>query len=340
MSIVEQDGRWHYRFQIDGRRIQQSTGLVATERNRKKAERMEAMHHQAILEGRWGIRRLEVRSFSDAVKEFLHDEQVNRADAASTYRRIKTSIASLTAFFGDQAVSMMQSGEVERYKIWRLAGDPPQVAPVEPVTVKHDLDNLSLFFQWACKRNYCRENPTRDVERPSDKDAIRMNILSDEDERRYFACVKGNLHDVGRLILLQGMRPAEVLALRKDDIDLEVNTIRVRKGKTTAARRTLRMTGESRAILGRRMASAGPWIFPSEKRPGNAISKLNCPHDRALVKLCRCACGKSRADHEAGKGCGNYRHFSGLEFVLYDLRHRADFPVMPNFSADPAPAAL
>lgn len=68
-------------------------------------------------------------------------------------------------------VSLIQPSDVERYRLWRLSGYPPQVAPVKPVTVKHDLDNLSLFFQWAVRRNYCRENCTHEVERPSDKDA-------------------------------------------------------------------------------------------------------------------------------------------------------------------------
>jgi integrase len=148
-----------------------------------------------------------------------------------------------------------------------------------------------------------------------------MNILTDADERLYFRFASGNLHDVARLILLQGMRPAEVMGLRKDDVDLDANTVLVRKGKTSCARRLLRLTSESRSILGRRLSSAGPWVFPSEKRPGAHICKLNCAHDRVLAKSQVCECGKTLLAHRAGNGCASFRRVAGLNLVLYDLRH-------------------
>jgi len=49
-------------------------------------------------------------------------------------------------------------------------------------------------------------------------------------------------------------------------------------------------------ILADRLKTDGPWLFPSERYPGNHITKLNNSHDR----VCREA---------------------GVSFVLYDLRH-------------------
>ena len=97
-------------------------------------------------------------------------------------------------------------------------------------------------------------------------------------------------------MLLQGMRPAEVESLERTDTDFGTNTIRIRRGKSKAARRTLNLTGESRQILGRRLKGDSRWLFPSPRRPGEHISKLNSTHNA----VCRRA---------------------GLNFVLYDFRH-------------------
>jgi hypothetical protein len=45
-------------------------------------------------------------------------------------------------------------GDPENYKRWRLSGAKNaagewEIKPVKPIIVRHDMDNLSLFFQWA-----------------------------------------------------------------------------------------------------------------------------------------------------------------------------------------------
>lgn len=294
MPLRNLRGKWQYRFRVHGQSVIVGTGLEATERNRRKAEQLENSHRQAIEEGRWGHRPLTPRLFVDAVQEF-NDWMPIEYSKASTRARVQTSMASAKCFFGKSVVSLIQPGDVERYKSWRLLGST-QAAAVKPVTVKHDLDNLSLFFQWAVKLNYCRLNPVEQVSRPSDADAIRQRVLTDAEEKTYFLHATGSLAAVGRLIILQGLRPDEVIGLAKADVDLQRGVVHVRRGKTKAATRTLRLTTESLKILAAQMATAGPWVFPSPRKPGAHITKLNGPHDRVCQRI-------------------------GLEFVLYDLRH-------------------
>ena len=160
------------------------------------------------------------------------------------------------------------------------------------------------FGSYAMKQRWIRENPVRGVEIPSDADAVRMHILTYKEETDYFtrAGKNRNLHDAGRIILNQGIRPDEALRLRKSDIDLERGTLHIPFGKTPAARRTLNLTSESHMIPGRRMAGPSPWVFPRSKRhPERHIKRLNSAHDRLLAK--------AKED--------------GIEFlfVLYDFRH-------------------
>ena len=147
------------------------------------------------------------------------------------------------------------------------------------------------------RHNWCRGNPIRDVEIPSDKDAVRMHIVTVAEEMVYFEAAKRrfkNLYDAARLILLQGMRPEEVMGLAQDDVNLDKRTLFIRRGKTRAARRTLKLHTESLSILARRL-DGGPWVFPG-KKAGTHLTKLNGSHDKILAE-------------------------TGLKFVLYDLRH-------------------
>ena len=88
----------------------------------------------------------------------------------------------------------------------------------------------------------------------------------------------------------------ELTRIKKLDVDLGAGVLYVREGKTRGAKRVLQLTQESKAILGARFASDGPWIFPSNKKPGRPITKLNGPHDRICDKI-------------------------KIQFVLYELRH-------------------
>lgn len=345
MPLRKMGRKWQYRFSVRGQNVCVTTDLEATERNRTAALVKEAAHRQAIEEGRWGFRPLKPRSFTDALVEFKEWVKIEYQAKPNTWKRILTSMSTCSVFFEKKMISAIHPGDVERYKVWRLSGQVG-VVPVKDVTAKHDLDNLSIFFQWGVKAGYARQNPVKEVKRPSDAAAIRERILTPAEEKLYFAHAKGNLWKVARLMLLQGMRPEEVMRIRREDVDLEKGTLRVMFGKTPAARRTLKLTQEARSILAAQMdlvargklvdevnprrrrvnggmlklldrtvtASAhgsiepaisksgeatsniSPWIFPSPKKPGAHIQKLNCPHDRVCRKI-------------------------KLTFCLYDLRH-------------------
>ena len=67
------------------------------------------------------------------------------------------------------------------------------------------------------------------------------------------------------------------------------------------ARRDYVMRGPQASILARRMQGRSPWIFPSKRKPGEAIGRLNHAHDR-LVE----AASKDNIT---------------IDWVPYDLRH-------------------
>jgi integrase len=291
MALRKANGKWHYRFQVDGLKVAETTGLADTRRNEPRARMMESQHRQAVSEGKWGLRRLEQITFSDASELFLAQIKLDHAAKPGTWKRVETSMSSLTAHFGKMLVSSVRLKDVEAYKSWRLTDHK-----VKEITCRHDLHALSKFFQWARKMGYCRENITEDVSIPSDADAIRMHVLSSEEEKLYFAHATGDLHDSGRLLILQGTRPQELHSLEQADVDLARGVMHIQRGKTKAARRTLTLTSESKTILGRRLDGKSRWVFPSPRKPGAHVGSLDGSHNRVLKK-------------------------TGLAFVQYDLRH-------------------
>jgi integrase len=215
----------------------------------------------------------------------------------------------LSVLFGKQTVSTIDEGTIESYKTWRV-----NEHKVRDVTLRHDLHALSTFFQYAMQQNWTRDNPISRVKIPSDAEAVRIHVLTADEEKKYFTFVENSdwrkkadrrrdLFDLGRLMLNQGMRPEEALTLRSSDVDLESGQLQIRWGKSAAARRTLDLTPESREILARRMAAAAPaapaaesWIFPASRKSGEHVGPLNNVHNAVCEK-------------------------AELAFVLYDLRH-------------------
>lgn len=99
-------------------------------------------------------------------------------------------------------------------------------------------------------------------------------------------------------MILQGTRPEEVLSSRKEHINLESGTWQIAESKMSAGRRKLKMLPETAMIFSSRMAGDSPWLFPSPKKPGAHLTKLNNAHWKVLAE-------------------------TGLRFVIYDFRHTA-----------------
>jgi hypothetical protein len=81
--------------------------------------------------------------------------------------------------------------------------------------VSADATRLTRLFGRFFTQHWIRENPIRNVEIPSDKDAVRMHVPTTSEEQQYFkrAAKHRDLRDIGRLMLNQGPRPCEVVSL-------------------------------------------------------------------------------------------------------------------------------
>lgn len=297
MSVREKNDRWEIRFTQPGfPPVRISTGLAVTgpngkQVNKAKALALESAARAAQIAGRLGVRQTVHAAFAEAVSAFMAHRE-HSGCAASSALRTRASLASAVAFWGQRPIGGITSGDIDGYKLWRS-----REHRVKQVTLRSDLVALSMLFDWAVRSNYCEKNPVDDVSRPSARDAKREHILSPDEEAAYFAHAKGALRDIARLMLLQGCRPVELLNLRKADVNLMTGHITIRRSKTAAGQRVLRLTEESALILAHRLTGDSEWVFAG-RDPKEHLSyfSLHERHERALA-LC------------------------GGAFVLYDLRH-------------------
>lgn len=320
---------WHYQFEIKGQLISGNTALAGVESNRSAAEEIAERERQRLLNPHLASSapiHLETdeerrrKPFDLAAAEFCQwAKDVEHRAKPATAQRLKVSMASCAAFFGDKPVSEIGAEAIEAYKQFRI-----QEHGVRDITLRHDLHALSVFFRkFAVKRSLAARNPLgrgvdgiREVSIPSDRDAIREHVITPEEEERYLAAAlkmhanwtRGlgrkdgkpsllpNLHDLSILMVETGARPEELCASPKTAVNQEAVTLRIGGGKTRAARRTLNLTPRSWAIVEPRLATAGPWLFPSPKDPKRHLTKWSATHDRICLE-------------------------AGVSFVMYDWRH-------------------
>src|SRR5579872_5116305 len=71
MPIRNREGQWHYRIWVRGREYSGNTGLEATERERKRAERIAEVKRLEIMTGKPEALQGDSVPFSVAAREFL-----------------------------------------------------------------------------------------------------------------------------------------------------------------------------------------------------------------------------------------------------------------------------
>jgi integrase len=295
---------------VGGQEYSKLTDLDDTPRNRTSVQRMEAAAHKLVMQGRADELRLEIQPFNSAADQFISWAEGEYREHSNTWKRYRVSMTSLKLHYGKRPLSSVNEGNIEDYKSIRR-----RVHKVQEVTLRHDLHALSLLLQYGKKHHWCRGPIVmEEVEIPSDAEAVRMHVLTPAEEALYFSTIEtlradrlakkrkphglDDQRDLAILMLNQGCRPEELREMEQAAVDIETGFFRIVRGKSHAAKRTLRMTAASRSVFARRLQAAGKWVFPSHRNPSRHIGNTQRMHDAVLER-------------------------SKLNFVPYDLRHTA-----------------
>lgn len=82
MPLRERSGKWHFRFRLDGKRYEGTTGLAATSRNERRAQEMDLDYRRALEEGRRPTRRVIVWEFKSGRIGVGRDSRTANVDKA------------------------------------------------------------------------------------------------------------------------------------------------------------------------------------------------------------------------------------------------------------------
>jgi site-specific recombinase XerD len=117
----------------------------------------------------------------EAATDFLEWTKIEDRAHPNSGRRIASSLTGAKQFFRVAPVARIDEGEIEGDKVFR--GTEHKVCDV---TIRHDLHALSMFLKCAIKQKCTRENPIRNLKTPADPDAVRIHVISREEEKEYF----------------------------------------------------------------------------------------------------------------------------------------------------------
>jgi integrase len=306
MAIRVKNGKLEYRFMLDGVAYSKVTDLVDTKQSRTKCQEMELEAKKKVKEGREGELKIQSIPFSKGADSF-NEWCRGRYKIGSSAKKRKSSMSVLCAYFKDKPISMVSVGQVEDFMTWRR-----NVHKVQEVTLQGDMITLSMYFDFAIRHNWCIVNRTKGIKKPSSKDAVRMNVLSEAQEQEWFRILKSEwdsakidgkaialaIQDLSILMLNQGCRPEEILAMRSEHVDIINGYMQIIRGKTKSAKRKLKLTKTSMEVLSGRLKNE--YLFPNYRKPSIPLT-IN-PVSRQVNRI------MNRSNIEK-------------RFVLYDLRH-------------------
>jgi len=190
-----------------------------------------------------------------------------------SYQKNAYVTRGLVEFFGATKLSRITSGHVEDYRTARLSGERGKV------TVNREIEVLRTMLAKAVKWGFLAKNPADKVE-DYDEDNKRERFLSNDEVRRLLRATKQSRSPLLRpavyLALETGMRKAELLGLRWDDVQFEAGKILVRETKSGEPRH-VPMSRRARWALSK-MAARNPlatFVFESEAADGTKAPALD-----------------------------------------------------------------
>ncbi len=287
---------WWMKFTFGGEPFQQSTKCS----NKRDAMQIEAAYRHELALGRIGIKpKKAAPTLKTACDDFLQRVAVEHPNKAETIRRYTSNVKVFLQFFGDKVTcDKITSEMVEQFKHYRATHISKKInRKLKPITVNHELLTLRMVFNRLVDLDVMPKSPARNV-KLLDNHITPPRILTIDEQKVYLMACAQPLRDVASLMIELGLRPSEILNLKRDDISLEQHCLQVQEGKTKNARRKLPLSIESRRVLEYRLQTVeGENLFPNIK-----VTYLDQLHTKALRAL-------------------GIKPFTDEHFVLYSLRH-------------------
>lgn len=243
------DSKFYWmKFFFDGKLIQKSTQCS----NKADAGTVERAYRTQLALAKIGITPKEsAPTLKKACDDFLKRVAVEHPDKHETMRRYNSNVKVFLAFFGEKiACDKITSEKVEQFKHYRATHISKKInRKLKPITVNHELLTLRMIFNRLVDLDVLPKSPARKV-KLLDAPVTVPRILTIDEQKVYLMACAQPLRDVAALMIELGLRPSEILNLKRDDISLDENSLQVQEGKTRNARRQTAAVGREPQSFG------------------------------------------------------------------------------------------
>jgi integrase len=263
------DGVYSVNIMVDRRRIHRVIGRESEGVTRQQAEEFVAAARTDARRERLNLPegRKTPLGFREAAVRYV--ERLEQEDGKNIRAKRRQLNQHLVPFFGDRPLTQIASFDIERYKRNRRQSGAAEGTVNRELAVLSHLLNKFLEWRWLkalpVKVKAFKENGRRIIYLTTDQcRALEEASAQDQNE---------NVHAFVMVGLRTGMRHSEILAIRREDIDLERRVIWIPKAKAGAREQPI--TGDLADYLTRRLKMLPPgcpWLFPS---PGSRTGHVH-----------------------------------------------------------------
>lgn len=283
MSVRKKGNKWYCRFMLDGIQYPERACKGAT--TQKEAEKYEAVLKADIMRG--DLRLLESKkkiTLSSLVDIFLDYSKTNKA----TFNIDAYFCNRFLDFFGkNKVINEIKPIDIEAYKAWRSDSyvelkrknkDDKWVITktdekIKPSTINRELNSLSKMFNIAVDNGFIDKSPCAKLKKIKVENT-KMRFLTKKEEKELFKKLKNHwLEPIVFTALKTGMRKAEVLNLKWENIDFKKGYINVLITKNDKPRQVPISPKLAEVLKSIKKETEFVFINPNTKKPYSSITK-------------------------------------------------------------------
>jgi len=187
-------------------------------------------------------------------------------------------------FLGSTPADQVRPEDVERWRRKRLSEKTRLGKPTSPATVNRATSFLRRLYNLAIRDGLLDKNPVSRVKALTENNA-RIRYLSQEEEARLRAVTPPADWAVVTFALNTGLRQGEMLSLRREDLDLRLGMVTVRRSKHGEQRHVPLNQSARDAVAIILGGHDSDWVFPAPR--GEGPRRGDSLYKGILVRACK-----------------------------------------------------
>ena len=209
---------WWYSFKLPGQRqVLASTQTT----DRKLAEKIYHAKRSDYQQIQHGFERQKVK-LEELADDYL---ELYAKHSKASYKHNIGQFSRIKKYFGNVYLYEITPDKLEAYRAFRLSQE------VAKPTVNREMALLKHAFNKAIEWNKAKENPVEKIKFYSEKERKRVRYLEMEEKRRLLNACPSHIKSLVFFALNTGMRQGEILGLKWEEIDFNLNQVRVSHSK-------------------------------------------------------------------------------------------------------------